>query len=124
MRDWKYRYGWKSWLIYAGMAVFAVVLVGNIETTPPESLRNPVVVQSRIMSCDFRKLTRHSSEFFVGLNLEKKGVPYLRANPKNRERKLYEAWCDQQTKVLIVYKAKTRILGPVRFWIKDIQPVP
>lgn len=111
-----------------GAAAFAAILllIGLWEPPLPPHLQGTMKVSGRVIECDFQRLGgfRGSSKFFVGLRLDSPGTPYFRANPKHKERDFYESLCSKRNPVTIEYRAKNRIIGPVRFWVESVHSLP
>ena len=104
-------------IIIGGMAI------GNIEVDAPIELQGTHQVTGEIMSCDFGSLTKHSSKFFLGVTLSAKDAPYLRANPLLREKQYYKKMCNSHSLVTVIYAAKKRLVGPIRFWVQEIEVI-
>ena len=112
----------RSLFVIAG--VLAVTLaVGQIKIDPPSELQGGLHVSGKITNCEFDQMLRPSSIFFVGVSLDTAGSPYLRANPKHRERAFYESLCQGRANVNVRYRAVRRLMGPIRYWISDIAPI-
>ena len=101
-------------MIVAGMAI------GNIEVELPPELRGDRLVEGKVVSCEFGNLTRHSDKFFLGITVSAEGAPYLRMSPLIKDKKRYQELCRTNAEVVVTYKAKKRLIGPVRYWVGEI----
>lgn len=115
----------KASRIVLGIFVVAVggMAIGNIEVELPAELQGLHKIEGQISSCDFGDLTRHSEKFFLGVTLSADRSPYLRMNPLIRERRGYMELCRTNAEVIITYRAKKRLIGPVRYWIIKMETV-
>lgn len=102
--------------------LLAVLVVGNIKISVPSELQGTLMAQGRIAHCDFQNIGgRHGSEFFLGITLDTPGAPYLRFSTRRAERDRYKKMCSRKPEVEIAYRAVKRVIGPVRFWIEQIE---
>ena len=108
-------------LVSAFVIIIGGMAIGNIEVDEPIELQGTHQVTGHVMSCDFGNLTKHSSKFFLGITLSAKDAPYLRANPLLREKQYYKKVCNSNSLVTVIYAAKKRLVGPVRFWVQEIE---
>jgi len=105
-------------VIIAGMAI------GNIEVELPPELQGGHRVKGRVSSCKFGKLTKHNDKFFLGITLGTGRTPYLRMNPLIKDKHRYLELCRNSAEVVVTYEAKKRLIGPVRYWVKEIENMP
>ena len=110
---------WNKPLLLIVLLVAVVAFVTTIEIEPPQKYRGTMQVTGRISECTFDSLNR-SSMFFLGVKLSNPEAPYLRMNPERVDRARFERMCRDKPLVRITYKAKLRVIGPVRFWIEQI----
>ncbi|MBD9480507.1 hypothetical protein [Pseudoxanthomonas sp. PXM02] len=106
-------------MIFA-VVVIAILMIGAIKTDVPAHLQGSLVIQGRIVDCDFQQIGRRGGDFFMGIRLDEPAAPYLRFNGRRSERSVYEALCARKPTVRVTYHAVKRIIGPVRFWIDDV----
>lgn len=69
----------------------------------------------------FGNLTRHSDKFFLGITVSTEGAPYLRMNPLIKDKKRYLELCRTNAEVVVTYKGKKRLIGPIRYWGGEIK---
>ncbi|OOG49802.1 hypothetical protein B0E50_04220 [Rhodanobacter sp. C01] len=101
--------------------MIAVLSIINIKRDPPPELQGSLFAHGHIVQCNFENLSRsNNSQFFLGITLDAPSAPYLRLNPNNSERGKYESLCQRKAAVHVTYQAIQRLVGPIRFWVKDI----
>jgi len=110
-------------LLGAFVIIIGGMAIGNIEVDAPIELQGNHQITGQIMSCDFGNLTKYSDKFFLGVTLGAKDAPYLRANPLVREKQYYKKMCKSHSLVTVIYAAKKRLVGPVSFWVKEIEVI-
>jgi len=108
-------------LLGAFVIIIGGMAIGNIEVDAPIELQGTHEVTGQIMTCDFGSLTKNSSKFFLGVTLSAEEAPYLRANPLLQEKQYYKEMCNSHSLVTVIYTAKKRLIGPVRFWMQKIE---
>ena len=110
---------WNKPLLIAVVLIALIAFVTTIEIQPPDKFRGTMQATGRIVDCDFGPLNR-SPLFFLGLRLSDPKAPYLRINPRKSDKLQFEQLCQRRALVHVTYKAKQRIVGPLRFWIENI----
>ena len=106
-------------LAFAALVAAALFFV-TVKLEVPPHLQGDLVANGRIEQCEFHSIGRHGGEFFMGVELDTPGIPYLRFNGPNSERENYEALCARRPVVRITYYAIKRVAGPIRFWISNV----
>ena len=111
---------WKKYTLILAAIGAATLAIGNIRVAVPAKFQGLLVAQGRIAHCDFQRLGRHDSKFYVGITLNAPNTPLLRLNAERSERVRYETMCARKPEVRITYHAVKRVFGPVRFWINHV----
>ncbi len=110
-------------LILIGSGIIGILLIGlgvsNIRVEPPLAFQGVLNESGSIRECEFKRLTKHSDKFFVGIVLVSSEKTF-RVNANHDERAYYESICNSKPVVDIQYHAVKRLMGPLRFWVDNV----
>lgn len=102
--------------------IIGALAVANIPVELAEEYRGVRNVQGTIIDCDFDKLNDSNSKIYVGITLDSSDQLF-RMNPSKKKRIFYIEMCNEKPKVSIEYHAAKRLVGPVSFWINNLDEI-
>jgi hypothetical protein len=111
-------------LFKVAVGIFVIAILGlaiaciEVELLPENHISKQV--EGKILSCKFKNLIR-SNDFFLGITLKSKEIPYLRINDCHKNKKYYMGLCQKKATIKVKYQARKLLASSITYWIEKIE---